>query len=68
MNPDSCGARARALAQIEHEHLGLQLAQHIRHAVALDDVAALDDGDVAAQILGFLQIMRGQDDGGALRR
>ncbi len=60
------GGGAR-LAQIEHEHFGLQLAQHIRHAVALDDVAALDDGDVAAQILGLFQIVRGEDDGGALR-
>jgi hypothetical protein len=67
VKPDSSGAIAARLAQIEHEHFGLQLAQHICHAVALDDVAALDDGYVAAQILGFLQIVRRQYDGGALR-
>ena len=58
----------RGVAQVEHEHFGLQLAQHVGHAVALDDVAAFDDGDVAAQVLRLFEIVRRQDDGGALRR
>ena len=40
----------------------LQLAQHGRHAVVLDDAALVDDRDVAAQALGFLEVMRRQDD------
>ena len=48
------------------KRLGLQLAQQVAHAVALDDVAAVDDGDVAAQVLGLFQVVRGQDDGRAL--
>src|SRR3984957_3791334 len=60
------GRRGQGLAQIEDEHLGLELAQHIGHGVALDDAAALDDGDIAAQILGLFEMGRGQDDGGSL--
>jgi hypothetical protein len=56
------GSGPRA-AQIEHERFRLELAQHVRHGVALDDAPALDDGDVAAQILRFFQVVRGQDDG-----
>src|SRR3984893_11241171 len=51
------------LVQIEDENLGLQFSQHIDHGIALDDAAAFDDGDIAAQILGFLQIVGGQNDG-----
>src|SRR5579871_3867943 len=52
--------------QIEHERLGLELAQHVRHGIALDDAPALDDRDVAAQTLRLLEIMRRQDDRRAL--
>jgi hypothetical protein len=31
----------------------------------LNDLAVVDDGDVAAQLLGFLEVVGGQDDGGA---
>jgi len=43
----------------------VQTAQQTAHAIALDDAAAVDDGDVAAQCLGLLQVVRGEDDGGA---
>jgi hypothetical protein len=37
LNPGSSGGASRGLAQVEHEGLGLQLAQHVGHVVALDD-------------------------------
>ena len=42
------------------------LRSSVAHAVALDDAAVIDDGDVAAEALRLFQIVRGQDDGGAL--
>ncbi len=64
--PGISGAVGPGLAQVEHENFGLQLTQHVGHGVALDDAAAFDDGDVAAQILGLLEVMRGQNDGRSL--
>src|SRR6185312_7039008 len=53
------------LAAVEHEGLGVQPAQQVAHAVALDDRAIVDDGDVAAEALGLFQVVRRQDDGRA---
>ena len=41
----------------------MQPAQEATHAITLDDVAVIDDGDVAAQRFGFLEVMGGEDDG-----
>src|ERR1019366_4293264 len=49
-------------ARVEHESLGIEPAQQIAHAIALDDAALVDDRDVAAQALGLFQVVRGQDD------
>ncbi len=59
-------APRRPRAQVEHEDLGVELAQHGRHAVVLDDAALVDDRDVAAESLGLLEVVRRQDDGRAL--
>src|SRR5213082_3386807 len=53
------------LAYVQHEGLDVQPAQQTAHAITLHDASAVDDGDVAAQALGFLQIVRGENDGGA---
>ena len=53
------------LAYVQHEGLDVQSAQQAAHAITLHDAPAVDDGDVAAQALGFLQIVRGENDGGA---
>ena len=45
----------------------LQARQQFAHAGVLDQAAAIDDADVAAETLGLLQIVRGENDGGALR-
>src|SRR5579859_2933086 len=58
--------REPRLAQVEDEGLGLELAKHVRHGVALDDAAAFDDRDVSAQALRLFEIVRGQYDGRAL--
>ena len=63
----SAGAAASRIAQREQEALRLQLAQQVAHAVAHDDAAVIDDGDVAAEVLRLFQVVRGQDDGRALR-
>jgi len=44
----------------------VQLLEQLAHAGVLDDPAVIDDADVAAQLLGLLQIMGGEDDGDAL--
>src|ERR1700680_1504547 len=56
--------RQHRIAGLQHEGLGVQRQHPVGHAVALDDVAVVDDRDVAAQVLGLFQIMRGEDDGG----
>src|SRR5207237_244559 len=53
------------LAHVQHGGLDVQPAQQAAHASTLHDAPAADDGDVAAQGLGFLQIVRGENDGGA---
>ena len=42
------------------------LRSRLRHAIALGDLPAVDDGDVAAERLGLFQIVRREDDGGAV--
>ncbi|CAM5473184.1 hypothetical protein SSTU70S_05805 [Stutzerimonas stutzeri] len=44
----------------------MQLLEQLAHAGVLDDAAVVDDADVAAQLLGFFQVVRGEDDGDAL--
>jgi hypothetical protein len=60
---DRC--RRDGLAQVEHECLGMQLAQDLGHLVLLDDLAVVDDGHVPAQVLGLLEVVGRQNDGGA---
>ena len=43
----------------------MQLEQQPVHAIGFGDPPAIDDRDVAAQVLGFFQVVGGQDDGGA---
>ena len=50
---------------VEDIGVGVQLKQQLLHARVLDDAALVDDGDVAAKLFGFLEIMRGEDDRGA---
>src|SRR5262245_2594903 len=52
-------------AEVQHEGLLAELADHARHRVVLDDPAAVDDGDMPAQALGLLQVMGREDDRGA---
>src|SRR5437870_1171422 len=62
----TAGAAAPATALIgAHRPAGGPRAQQTAHAVTLDDAAAADDGDVAAQGLGFLEVVGGENDGGA---
>src|SRR5438477_10152515 len=56
---------AERVAQVQHEGRDVQPAEQSAHAVTLDDAAAADDGDVAAQGLGFLEVVGGENDGGA---
>jgi hypothetical protein len=44
------------------------LASSVLHRALLDDAAAVDDGEVAAEVLGLFEVVRGQDDRGAARR
>src|SRR5690606_18633602 len=57
--------RGQFAVDVEQEALHVQLRQQGTHRSLLDDGAAVDDGEVAAQVLRFLQVVRGQDDGGA---
>ena len=57
--------RRQRAVDVEHEAFDVELGQQRAHRPLLDDGAAVDDRQVAAQALGFLQVMRGQDDGGA---
>jgi hypothetical protein len=55
------GQRARRRGEIKHESFHVELGQQRLHRRVLDDAAVVDDRDVAAELLGFFQIMRGQD-------
>ena len=44
----------------------MQAPQQAVHAIGFGDAPTVDDGDVAAEVLGFLEIVRGEDDGDAL--
>src|SRR5260221_8299638 len=49
--------RRQRRAHVQHEGLGVQPAQQIAHAIALDDPAPVDDRVVAAQAPGLLGIV-----------
>ena len=51
------------LRQAQHENFALQLAQYRAHASVLDNFTFIDDRDVPAQRLRFLEVMRCQNDG-----
>jgi hypothetical protein len=55
------------LGAVKYEHFLVQAPQEVAHGAVLDDLTVIDDGDVAAQGLGFLEVMRGEDDRRALR-
>src|SRR3546814_7817268 len=50
---------------VEQEALDVEPGQQRAHRSLRDDRAAIDDRQVPAQALGFLQVVRGEDDGGA---
>src|SRR5690606_42155698 len=50
---------------VEHESLDVEPGQQGLHRPGGDDRAAVDDRQVAAQVLGFLEVVGGEDDGGA---
>ena len=56
------GAAGRAQRKFSTKVSGVSLRDHARHRVVLDDAAAVDDRDVAAEALRLLEVMRGQDD------
>src|SRR5688572_18567481 len=60
------GRRRGRGPEVQHERLLVELADHARHRAVLDDAAAVDDRDVAAEALGLLQVVRRQDDRRAL--
>src|SRR5690606_41196294 len=51
--------------QVEQEGLDVQLLEQLAHAGVLDDPGVVDDADVAAQLLGLFEVMRGENDGDA---
>ena len=51
-----------AIVQAQHERFALQLPYDVGHRVVLDDLAFVDDRDVAAELLGLIQIVRRQYD------
>ncbi|AAW73634.1 phenol hydroxylase [Xanthomonas oryzae pv. oryzae KACC 10331] len=57
--------RGQLTVDIEQEAFHIEFGQQFAHRPMGDDLAVVDDGQVAAQVLGFFQVMRGQDDGGA---
>ncbi len=57
--------RRQVAVDVEQEALHVQLGQQRAHRALLDDAAVVDDRQVPAQALGFFQVVRGQDDGGA---
>lgn len=57
--------RGQVLLQVQHKSLDMQRAEQFAHAGVFDNGAVVDDADVAAQLLGLFQVMRGQDDGDA---
>ncbi len=62
-NVRQAGQRSR---QVQYEGFHLQLVEQLLHAGILDHPTFIDDGDVAAQVLRLLEVMGGEDDGGAL--
>ena len=58
------GEGGDGMRQVEHEGLGVELIQEPLHAGVLHQLTVIDDRDVAAQALGLLEVMRGEDDGG----
>ena len=54
------------MLEIKQEGFDMQLPQQLAHAGVFNNGAVVDDPDVAAQLLSLFQIMRGEDDGGAL--
>ena len=56
------GDPCQFLVQAQHECFQLQLAQDPAHPVVLDNAPVVDDGHVAAETLGFLEVVGGEDD------
>ena len=64
--PSIAGSVAGSAAfDIEQEAFDVELGQQGFHRPFLDDPALVDDREIAAEALGFFEIMRGEDDGGA---
>lgn len=57
--------RRQLTIDIEQEAFHVELGQQLAHRALGDDLAVVDDGQVAAQVLGLFQVVGGQDDRGA---
>ncbi|KAG1245823.1 hypothetical protein G6F68_014905 [Rhizopus microsporus] len=59
--------RGQLTVDVQQEAFHVQFGQQGAHRALLDDLAVVDDRQVAAQVLGFFQVLRGEDDRGAGR-
>ncbi len=57
--------RIESLAQFERQLLLAELAHQLGLVLDQDDLAVVDDADPVGHVLGFLDVMRGEDDGDA---
>ncbi len=62
---EGLGQRADPLGDRDGQRLVVEPAQEILGALGDDDLAVIDDRDVVAQLFGFFEIVRRQEDGGA---
>ncbi|MNS90308.1 hypothetical protein D3C72_1243580 [compost metagenome] len=57
--------RGQGAVDVEQEAFHIKLGQQFAHRALGDDLAVVDDGQVAAQVLGLFQVVGGEDDRGA---
>ena len=59
------GIDSSGSVQVQAQFLAAQLAHQLRLVFHQYQLAAIDDADAVGHLLGFLDVMRGQDDGDA---